>query len=125
MAFSYENSMNTYFMKQDQSSYFLYQFRDIIAEEDDPTLLNINCLDAGLYTVADIMPTCKYFQTNGIAFDEMFQEQYHYIEEGRTLYVLARDEYPEIITEKYELISSAPYEWNGAEFTYFLFRRKS
>lgn len=125
MTFSYANSMNSYFMKQDQSSYFLYQFRDIICEEDNPTLLNISCLDAGLYTVADIMPTCKYFQTNGIAFDEMFQEQYHYIEEGRTLYVLARDEYPEIITEKYELISSAPYEWSEAEFTYFLFRRKS
>lgn len=124
MAFSYANSMNSYFMKQDQSSYFLYQFRDMILE-DDPTLLNISCLDAGLYTVADIMPTCKYFQTNGIAFDEMYQEQYRYIEEGRTLYVLARDEYPEIITEKYDLISSQPYEWAGMEFTYFLFRRKS
>lgn len=125
MIFSYINSMNSYFMKQDQSSYFLYQFRDIIQQEDSPTLLNINCLDAGLYTVADIMPTCKYFQTNGIAFDEMFKEQHHYIKEGRTLYVLARDEYPEIITEKYELISSQPYEWSGTKFTYFLFRRKS
>ncbi|MBD5393095.1 MAG: hypothetical protein HDR71_17210 [Lachnospiraceae bacterium] len=125
MAFSYGHSMNSYFMKQEQSSYFLYQFRDMIRQEEDPSLLNIGCLDAGLYTVADIMPTCKYFQTNGIAFDEMFQEQYRYIEEGRTQYILARDEYPEIINEKYELISSQPYEWSGMEFTYFLFRRRS
>lgn len=124
MAFSYGNSMNSYFMKQDQTSYFLYQFRDLIRQDEDPTLLNISCLDAGLYTVADIMPTCKFFQTNGIAFDEMFKEQYRYVKEGKTLYVLARDEYPEIITEKYELISQQPYEWSGTEFTYFLFRRK-
>lgn len=124
MAFSHYYSMNSYFMEQDKNSYFLFKFKEIVTQEKNPTLLTVSCLDAGLYTVADIMPTCKFFQTNGISFQEMFQEQHRYIEEGRTQFVLARDEYPESIFDKYELVDQEPYEWDGKEFTYYLFRRK-
>lgn len=125
MLFSHVASMNTYFMKQEQDSYFLYQFRDIVLEEEQPTLLNIGCLDAGLYTVADIIPTCKFFQTNGIAFDTMFKEQERYVSEAQTMFIIARDEYPEVIWENYDLVSEAPYEWDGNTFTYYLFKKKS
>lgn len=121
----YVGSANSYFMKQDRESYFLYQFKAIVEQEEEPTLLNISCLDAGLYTVADIMPTCRFFQTNGISFDEMFQEQERYVAEGLTQFVLARDTYPSVIENHYELVSQLPYEWDGMEFTYYLFRRKS
>lgn len=124
MVFSYYSSMNSYFMGQDKNTYFLFKFKEIVKQEQNPTLLNISCLDAGLYTVADIMPTCKFFQTNGIAFQEMFEEQYKYVEEGKTQFVLARDGYPECIFEKYELAGQEPYEWDNTDFTYYLFRRK-
>ncbi|MCM1136907.1 MAG: hypothetical protein NC400_15205 [Clostridium sp.] len=124
MAAAYGASMNSYFMAQDKDSYFLFKFRDIVKQEENPTLLNISCLDAGLYTVADILPTCRFFQTNGIAFQEMFREQEQYVREGRTQFILARDDYPEFIFENYELAGQEPYEWENIEFTYFLFRRK-
>lgn len=125
MGFSYAVSMNSYFLKQDKDSHFLYQFKELVCKEDNPTLLNIGCLDAGLYTVADIVPTCKYFQTNGIPLDEMFREQEQYVSDAATMFIIARDTYPDCIWENYQLIKEAPYEWAGNTFTYYLFRRNS
>lgn len=118
-------SMNTPFMKQEKNSYFLYQFKEIVSQENEPTLLNINCLDAGLYTVADILPSCKFFQTNGIGFDELYTQQELYVAQARTQFILARDYYPDCIWENYEMVSEAPYEWDGNHFTYYLFKRKA
>lgn len=53
--------MNPPFMQQSKEDFFLFKFKEIVSQEENPTLLNYNCLDAGLYTVADIMPTCEYF----------------------------------------------------------------
>lgn len=125
MVFSYTASMNSYFMKQDKDSYFLYRFKDIVLQEENPTLLNIGCLDAGLYTVTEVVPTCRFFQTNGIPFDEMFAEQERYVAEGATQFVIARDDYPACIWEHYELVGEEPYEWSGIHFTYYLFKKKS
>ena len=102
---------------------FLYRFREIIAQTPEPTLLNINCLDAGLYTVCDIVPTCRWFQTQTLAIDDVLTEQERYIREGQTDYVLARDYYPEVIWDKYELVCQAPWQQEGNEFTFYLFRR--
>ncbi len=125
MCFAYQLSMNSYFMQQEKEDYFLYRFAEIINQEDDPTLLNVGCLDAGLYTVADIMPTCKFFQTNGIGFEEMFEEQAAYIREGKTEFVLARNDWvPEGIDIHYALVAEEEYEWDGVQFTYTLYQKK-
>ena len=124
MVFSYQNSMNTYFMAQEQDEYFLYRFKEIIDEEENPTLLNVGCLDAGLYTVADVMPSCRFFQTNGIGFEEMFKEQTRYIKEGKTQFVLVRNDWqPEGLEIYYEPIVEEPYEWDGMQFIYTLYKR--
>lgn len=118
-------SMNTEFTQQKKEEFFLYTFRDIIQKEEDPTLLNIGCLDAGLYTLADIIPTCRYFQSNAVnGFEEVGKEQVRYIKEGRTEFVLARDSYPEEIWLNYHLVSEQRYTINEKEFVYFLFQRK-
>ncbi|MBR5798907.1 MAG: glycosyltransferase family 39 protein [Lachnospiraceae bacterium] len=118
-------SMNTEYQKQDKENLFLYEFTEIVKEEENPTLLNIGCLDAGLYTMADIMPTCRYFQSNAVhGFDEVALEQTRYIKEGQTSFVLARNTYPEEIWEKYELVCERDYQILGADLTYYLFRRK-
>ena len=131
LMFVFRFSTNTPFMKQDQDTYFLYAFADVIEQEthnqeEEPTLVTVNCLDAGLYTVANIVPSCRFFQTNGINFKEMFEEQEQYIRQGKTQFVLMRDDYgyPEYIEEQYQLIAQAPYTWDGLEFTYGLFMRK-
>ncbi len=121
--FAYNLSMNTPIMHTEKEDHFLYQFQQLIAETPDPTLLNIGCLDAGLYTVCGIVPSCRWFQTQTLRTDEVVNAQRQYITEGRTDYILARDTYPDIIHDNYDLIAQAPYYWDGSEFIYYLFRK--
>lgn len=116
-------SMNIPHMKEKREDLFLYQFKEIVEGTEDPTLLNIGCLDAGLYTVCDIVPTCRWFQTQTIHLDCVLRDQEQYVREGRTDYIIARDEYPDVIWEKYELAAQAPWYLGDREFTYYLFRR--
>ena len=122
-ALIYYTSMNTDFMKVKKEDHFLYQFQTIVSQEENPSLLNIGCLDAGLYTVCDIIPNCQWFQTNGINLDIMHREQERYIREGLITFIIARDFYPAVIWEKYELVAEVPYSWKDQSFTYYLFRK--
>lgn len=115
-------SMNIPYMSEKKEDLFLYKFKEIVDETDHPTLLNIGCLDAGLYTVCDIVPSCRWFQTQTLAIDDVLKEQERYIKEGQTTFVIARNEYPWSIFEKYELVSEEPWYHEGQEFTYYLFR---
>lgn len=118
-------SMNTPYVNQKKEDFYLYKFRDVILEEDNPTLLNISCLDAGLYTLTDIMPNCRYFQSNMVhGFEEVGEEQLRYIREKRTEFILARDDYPEEIWQTYELIMEENYVFGEQNFVYYLFQRK-
>ena len=122
---AFKLSMNTEYMKVKKEDHFLYKFKEIVCQEENPTLLNINMLDAGLYTVADIMPTCKFFQTNGINYDRMEEEQKRYVKEGETMFVISRFSYPEYILEKYELVAEEKFLTSGSEpSSYYLFKRK-
>lgn len=117
-------SINIPYMSEKKEDIFLYRFRDIVVQEENPTLLNIGCLDAGLYTVCDIVPTCRWFQTQTIHIDDVLVEQERYIREGQITFVLARDSYPEVVWEKYELVDEALWYQGETEFTYYLFRLK-
>lgn len=120
----FTTSMNISFMSQKKEDYFLYKFKEIIDETPDATLLNIGCLDAGLYTVCDIVPTCRWFQTQTLPIDDVLQSQERYIREGQITYVIARDSYPEVIWEKYELVGKEDWFLNSDKFTYYLFKLK-
>lgn len=124
VGYIYQTSMNIPFMDEKKEDIFLYRFQEIIEQSENPTLLNIGCLDAGLYTVCDIVPTCQWFQTQTLPIDDVLQEQERYIREGQITYVLARDEYPEVIWAKYELVGEESWQLNEQEFTYYLFRLK-
>lgn len=116
-------SMNIPFMSEKREDIFLYQFKEIVSQTENPTLLNIGCLDAGLYTVCNIVPTCQWFQTQTLPIDDVLKEQVRYIKEAQTDYVLARDEYPEVIWENYELVDEEPWYFDHKEYTYYLFRK--
>ena len=128
MGFIYLNSMNISFMKTTRDSYFMYRFRDEVLETKSPTLLNVGCLDAGLYTLCDIVPNCRWFQTQTLNIDEPennpYLEQERYIREGLIDYVLVRDYIPESINDNYELIDKEKYGWDDTKFTYYLYRKK-
>lgn len=117
-------SMNISFMQVEKESHFLSKFKEIVEEAENPTLLNIGCLDAGLYTVCDIVPTCRWFQTQTLAIDDVLKEQERYIVEGQTDFVIARDDYPEAIWENYELAAEESWYQDGREFIYYLFRSR-
>lgn len=120
----YLNSVNIPYMKVKREDMFLYHFKEIVEQSDNPTLLNIGCLDAGLYTVCDIVPTCQWFQTQTINSDMVDKEQERYIREGQTEYVLAKDSYPEAIWERYELVAEEAFDDGNYVSNYYLFHRK-
>lgn len=117
-------SMNIPFMKEKREDIFLYKFKELVDKREEPTLLNIGCLDAGLYTVCDIVPTCRWFQTQTINMDLVYEEQEDYIREGRTDFVLARDGFPDVIFEKYNQVGEEKWYMGDQEFTYYLFEKK-
>lgn len=120
-------SMNVQFLSQKEDDYFLFRFRDEVLQKEDPTLLNIGCLDAGLYTLTDIVPNCRWFQTQTLDIPEKennpYYEQDRYVREALTDFVLARDTYPEHIFDNYNLIDKAEYSYSGYDFTYYLFEK--
>ena len=119
--------MNTAYHEVKKEDHFLTQFADTIAQSglDSPTLLNIGCLDAGLYTVADIVPSCRWFQTQTLPIDDVLDSQETYIREGQTDFILARDSYPDVIWEQYDLIQELPWTQDSLTFTYYLFQKKN
>lgn len=96
-----------------------------IVDKDHTTLLNIGCLDSGLYTTTGIYPTCYWFQTQTLPGGKVDREQLSYILEGRTDYIVARDSYPEAIFEHYEQIDEFHQTLQPQDFTYYLFRKKT
>ncbi|MGN1180678.1 MAG: hypothetical protein ACI4SD_05630 [Suilimivivens sp.] len=122
--FIYAASMNTPYMQVKREDHFLYKLKQVVEQKEDPTLLNIGCLDAGLYTVCDIVPTCQWFQTQTVIMDTVLSEQERYIREGQIDFVLARDAYPDVIWEQYELAAEEKWQQDEMEFTYYLFRKK-
>lgn len=96
-----------------------------IVDKDHTTLLNIGCLDSGLYTTTGIYPTCYWFQTQTLPGGEVDREQLSYILEGRTDYIVARDSYPEAIFKHYEQIDEFHQTLQPQDFTYYLFRKKT
>ncbi len=107
------------YLKQKEEDFWLTEFGRIVMEEKDPTLLNIGGVDAGLYTVTGIVPTCEYFQTNGIGLPEMFEKQHGYIKEGKTTFILACEYIFDHIAVHYDQVAEASYEG----MTYYLYKK--
>jgi hypothetical protein len=120
-------SMNVPFMAEKREDFFLYRFRDEVLETNDPTLLNVGCLDAGLYTLCDIVPSCRWFQTQTLDIDDPannpYMEQERYVREGLIDYVLVRDYIPESIDDHYDLIDQEEYGWGDYDFMYYLYKK--
>lgn len=125
----FASSMNVPYHKVSREDHFLTAFQEIVCKKENPTLLNIGCLDAGLYTVCDVVPSCRWFQSQTINTDMVSKEQERYIEEEQIDFVLARDWIPEVLTEHYELALSYDFVQTGRRgeefpFTYYLYQRK-
>ena len=125
--FCYGRTMNRYYLSFDKSDLFQYRFAQTIRRSgiESPTLLNYGCLDAGLFTTADILPRAKWFQAVNMHLPEMDEAQERSVHEGTTDFVLTRDTYPDCILNQYELAEQMTQPMGrDMTHTYFLFRKK-
>lgn len=122
--FSMALCVNTPFMFRKKSDLPQFKLAAIIKEENpNATLLNYGTLDSGLYTVADIVPTCRYFCGLNIPLQELTDTQNEWIADGKTDYVLSAAPI-ENIDLKYELVSQASYRYEWKMRTYYLYGLK-
>ena len=121
VVFSAGNTVNAEYRGFKKEDVWLVEAAGMLDKDD--TLLELNTIDPGLYTLTGIVPTCEYFQTNGIGLPIMFEEQKKYLKEARTEYVLAVEFEPEGIYENYSLIKTFDYNETGYETQYYLYKR--
>ena len=123
-------SLNTEYIGCSREELFQFRFaediRDDIAAgrvQEHPTLINFGALDAGLYTAADIDPTCYWYQTQTLPIDKVEEDQKDNIRNREVDYVLGCGRYPEITTQYYELIDTFEQHAMGKNEIYYLFRK--
>ncbi len=121
---AYLLSYNTDFMHTKQDELVQYQFKEIIEKEKNPTLLNVGFLDSGFYTVCDIVPNCRYFCKLNSAYQEVYNGQMQYIQQGRGKFIVAID--MEIDDAKYEKVAEKTvfYDEDGKDKIYRLYQKK-
>ncbi len=124
LIYAKSNCLSADYIKVTKSDSWLTEMASYIEGAPDTTLLNVGALDVGLYTITGIVPTCEYFQTNGIALPTLYEEQQRYINEGLTEYIIAGQNEPENIDEHYELINEVSFYDNSYDQTYYLYKHK-
>ncbi len=117
--------MNTFFMKYQRDDIWIYHFTDIIENSgiDNPTLINMGCFDAGLYTTCGIVPTCRFFQTQTIKISDVGEVQNDFIINGKTDFVLARDYIPDYIDNHYSLLEQEYWQQSGYDCVFYLYQK--
>lgn len=121
-AFAANNCVSSDFRKMDKESFWLFKAASYLDEND--TLVNLGGLDTGLYTLTGIVPTCEYFQTNGIGLPTLFEQQQRYVDEAATEYIIAVREAPLDVDQHYELVDSFHSDEPEYEEDYYLYKRK-
>jgi hypothetical protein len=122
-AFARAVSPNVYLLGRSRDSMAQYQFRDIIMEADNPTLLTYDFLDFGEYTVCNIEPTCKYFCGLNIRLPEIRETQEDFIKNKKVDYVITRNETPSFILENYTVVLRREQYFEGRSDTYYLLKK--
>lgn len=117
---------NRYLMLADKNDLPQYQFARTIEKTPGATLLNYGFLDGGFYTTAGIVPNCRAFCKLNIAMDELKQLQDDHVREGRSDYVVTRDQ--ELADSDpdglYTLADESEYFLEGKTRKYYLYSRK-
>ena len=123
---TYRECPNVFYMKYDREEIWQTKFANIINESEDRTLLNYSCLDLGLYTVADIVPTEKFFARLNIDLPEMKESLERSIREQHTEFVVVRSAPSDFVLYYYDLVASetSHVEYEGSKISYHLLRRR-
>lgn len=133
--FVYVLSPNTYFLDTKKETLAQFIFSDIMNQEENPTLLYYGNIDGGFYTVADILPTEKYFEKINInyeAFPNNEDAQRNAIKNKNTEFVIIRirkkrNAYATgvpYLHENYEVIKVVDQVFENIDFKYVLLKRR-
>ena len=120
-------------IKYEKNDLIQFSFAEIINRTSNPTLLNYGDLDMGLYTTTGIVPNIKFFQKQNIDYSRFpinMDEQNRYLEEKLVEYVVAKElvngprETPSLNEsfKNYKLIAQRNQSYEGAYFTYKLYK---
>jgi hypothetical protein len=111
---------NTYLLKYKKEELPQYRFADIISKTENATLMNYGFLDGGFYTAAGIIPDCRVFCHLNLLLD-LDAEQNSYIIEGRTDYIVTRDQ--ELTADNYSCVDICEFFYEGKVRVYRLYRK--
>ena len=123
---SLASSQNGYLLIYGRSDLPQYQFRDIMRETPNPSLLTHVNMDHGFQNVAEIVPDQKYFIATNTAIPERVIAWREMISSGQVDYVISNNEdleplYPDF---PYELVAIRAHPYEGSVSTYRLYRLK-
>ena len=118
-------SMNIPAMKVKEEDHFLFQFKKIVDQTENPTLLTYNCFDTGLGTICHAMPAGYWFQSQTIPGEEQIRyEQKEYMWAGIPDYIICETEYPNSALENYQVVAEGSKENWGHTSVYYLLKKK-
>ena len=119
-------SPNVYLLKYEKEDLPQFQFKKIINQTENPTLLNYGFLDGGFYTVCEIVPNCKYFCGLNIPLDEIKKSQDYFVENGLCDFVVTRDATLDSkISQKYRLVCQSEFPLEKKIRVYYLYEKIS
>lgn len=131
-AFFLSSSPNIPDMRLTKEDFAQYRFAQIIHEKENATLLNYDFLDGGFYTVADIIPSTKYFMRQNVSYEsypKIFDSQNEIIQNKRVDFVVTRS-YPgystswALLERNYELVLDQEQIIEGGLYHYYLYEKK-
>lgn len=111
---------NTYLLQYKKSDMPQYQFAEIIGQVENATLLNYGFLDGGFYTVAGIIPNCRYFCKLNIELDEIMETQDRYVEQCLVDFVVTRNE--ELESDQYKVVATSTIYFEKETYVYYLYK---
>lgn len=119
----YMTSGNVYFMDVSKEELPQYRFAEVINEKDDATMLSYGWLDGGFYTVAGVIPDCKYFcLLNMMGLPEMSEVQNEWVNDARADFVVTVG--CELGSDNYKTVDSCSWiNFFGNTETYYLSQR--
>ena len=127
---SYFGSQNRKELFKTEDYYFQYKYAEYINKYDNPTLLNMGTLDVGLYTVAEIIPTTKYFEVQNFDYNVYpynIDALNEYAKNKETMFIIyasGSSKVPSVITDNYDLVLNDEYTFEGSHKYAFLYKVK-
>lgn len=122
---SLASSQNGYLLLYSQKDLPQYQFRDVMRQTPNPTLLTHVNMDHGFSNVAQIVPDIRFFVATNTSNQEREQQWRELIMQGGVDYILSNNQQLETLYPgfPYQLIRTAWHPYEAQVYTYRLYRK--